>query len=173
MADSRLSVGAIPLAMMSASCAGSSLQLSSVTVTNGLGPWNSSTGSASASGTPKPVREGPMARRSTCLGPVPVMINPPMPTLAPVCTRIRVERLRACAAGDALGVDVGVGIGVVVGLGVGVTGGGVGVGVPGGVGVEEGEGVGVEEGEGVGVDAVGVGVGVGAIGVEVGVDVGV
>src|ERR1044072_6569234 len=136
--------------MMAASCTGSSLQLSSVIVTNGLGPCNSSTGSASASGTPEPVREGPMARRSRCLGPVPVMINPPMPTLAPICTCARVEWFRACAAGVGLGVDVGVGIGVVVGLAVGVTGRGVGVSVP--------VGVGVEEGEGVGVDAVGVGV---------------
>ena len=57
----------MPVASISASCTGSSLQLSLVTVTNPPGPCSSSTGSASASGTPV-VREGPMARRSTCLG---------------------------------------------------------------------------------------------------------
>ena len=30
------------------------------------------------------VKEGPMARRSTCFGAVPVMMKPPMPTLSPV-----------------------------------------------------------------------------------------
>ena len=48
------------------------------------------------------------------MGPVPVMMKPPIPTLAPVCTRIRVERLRACAAA------MGVGVGVALGVGVGV-----------------------------------------------------
>ena len=45
------------------------------------------------------------------------MMNPPIPALSPVCTRIRVERLSACAAGVAVGVGVGEG-GVAVGLGV-------------------------------------------------------
>ena len=60
-----------------------------------------------------------MARMSTCFGVLPVMMNPPMPTLSPVWTRIRVERLMACAA------EVGLAEGV-------------GVAVPGGVGVEVG-----------------------------------
>ena len=83
------------------------------------------------------------------MGAVPEIMNPPMPTFSPVCTRIRVDRLTACAAGVALG--VGVGAGVRVGVGVGA--GGVGVG---------------ETGVGVGVGGVGVGVSVG-LGVGVGV----
>ena len=54
-------------------------------------------------------------------------MNPPMPALSPVCTRIRVERLTACAPGvglevgvvDGEGVSVGVEVGVGVGIGVG------------------------------------------------------
>jgi hypothetical protein len=59
-----------------------------------------------------------------------------MPTLSPVCTSIRVERLRGCAgnAGEAVGVGVGVGEGVDVGVGVAV-GAGVGEGVAVAVGV--------------------------------------
>src|SRR5205814_8946312 len=105
--------GEMPVAMIAVSCAEWSLQLSFVIVTNELGPCSSSTGSASALGIPNWVNEGPMARRSTCFGALPVMINPPMPTLCPVWTRIRVERLSACAAG----VGLGVGVGVVVGVG--------------------------------------------------------
>jgi hypothetical protein len=71
-------------------------------------------------------------------------MNPPMPTLSPVCTSKRVERLSGRAGvGEAVGVGVGVTIGVGLtlavgvgvglwvglGLGVGVTGVGVGVGV--------------------------------------------
>src|ERR1700682_3273221 len=85
-----------------------------------VGPWSSITGSASASGTPKAVKEGPIPRRITCLGALPVTMKPPMPTLASVRTRMRVERLRACAAGDTLGLGLGVGVGVGVPGGVGV-----------------------------------------------------
>ena len=55
-------------------------------------------------------REGPMARRMTFLGWVPVMIKPPMSTLSPVCTDRRVEMLPS---------RVGIGVGVGVGVGVG------------------------------------------------------
>ena len=43
-------------------------------------------------------------------------MNPPMPTLAPVSTRIRVDRLIACAAGLGVGVSVPVGVGEGVGV---------------------------------------------------------
>src|ERR1700730_7165035 len=100
-----------------------------------VGPCSSSTGSASAPGTPKAVKEGPIPRTITCLGALPVTMKPPMATLASVRTRMRVERLRGCAAGSpfglglGLGVGCGVGVGGGVGLGVGVGGGGVGDGV--------------------------------------------
>ena len=48
------------------------------------------------------------------------MIIPPIPTLSPVCTSMRVDRLRACAGGVGLGVTVGVGIGVKVAVAVAV-----------------------------------------------------
>ena len=67
------------------------------------------------------------------------MINPPIPTLSPVPTFRRVERLTACPTGGGVTVAVGptVGEGVPPGgvpVGDGVGGGGVGVGGP-GVGV--------------------------------------
>src|ERR1043166_4410165 len=138
----------MPLAMIRASCVGSSLQLSLRIVLNAPGPCNSMTGSASGLGAPGP-REGPMARRSTFFGAVPAMMNSPMPTFSPVWTFIRVERFSACATGvgvgdgvgggvgvDGVGEDGGVGLGGMVSEGVGVTVAvGVGVGVPDGVGV--------------------------------------
>jgi len=48
------------------------------------------------------------------------MIIPPIPTLSPVCTSMRVDRLRACAGGVGVGVTVGVGIGVKVAVAVAV-----------------------------------------------------
>ena len=66
------------------------------------------------------------------------MMKPPIPTLSPVRTRSRVERLIAFETGLGLGVGVPVGAGVtpgvVVGAGVGVGVGvdGTGVGEPGG-----------------------------------------
>src|ERR1043166_609548 len=136
MADSRSLVGGMPEAMIAAAWAGSSCQLLFVIVTNAPWPCSSSTGSASVLGTPNCASEGPMARRSRCFGPDPVMMNPPMPTFSPVCTSIRVERLGACAPGTGLGEGVGVGDGDGdgEGLGVGVGSGGVGVGVAVGVG---------------------------------------
>src|SRR5439155_2529991 len=90
------------------------------------GPCSSMTGSAKA-GTPNCAREGPMARRRTCLAPDPVIMKPPMPTLSSVWTSIRVERLRGRAGpGEGVGVELGVGVGLGVGDNVGV---GVGVGV--------------------------------------------
>src|ERR1700675_2373241 len=50
-------------------------------------------GLASTPGTPKVAREGPMARTRTVFGVVPPMMKPPMRTLSPVWTRLRVERL--------------------------------------------------------------------------------
>src|SRR5688572_31369357 len=100
----------------------------------------------------------------TRFGPVPETINPPIPTLLPVCTRIRVERLIACViSGVAVGDAVGVGATVALGLGVGVAGVTVGLGVAGGVTVGVGVAGGVTVGVGVaGGVTVGVGVGVGA-----------
>src|SRR5204863_3987307 len=124
-------------------------QLSLMIVVKPGGPCNSSTGSASGLGTPKAANEGPIPRRSTCLGALPVMMKPPMPTLASVRTRIRVERLSACAAGVGLGVGVGatVAVAVTVAVGVAVEGGGVSITVAVAVGV----GLGVDDGVGRGV----------------------
>src|SRR5438045_8702587 len=151
IADSRLFDGASPVAMMSAFCTGSSIQLSLVTVVKPLGPWSSSSGSANGLGTPTLDNEGPIPRRSTCLGSEPVIMNPPIPTLASVRTRNLVETLSACAGpgvgltpGDPPTVAVGVAFGVPVAVGVGVTlGDALGVGDGVGVGVTPGVGVGV------------------------------
>ena len=78
-------------------------------------PYNSRNGSASGFGTPDEFKEGPIARTRTCFGLAPVMMKPPMPTLSPVPTRIRVERFRAW-----LGVGVGLAVGVAVALAVAV-----------------------------------------------------
>ena len=97
------------------------------------------------------------------MGTVPVMMKPPMPTLSPVCTRIRVERLMALVVGVALGVAVGLGTIVADGVGVGVGGMIVAVGL--GLGVV-GLTLGVAVGLGVVVGltvAVAVGVGVGVV----------
>src|SRR5437870_8699606 len=110
-----------------------------------VGPCSSITGSASGLGTPNAANEGPIPRRITCFGALPATMKPPMPTLASVRTRRRVDRLSACAAGVTLGLGLGVGVGVAgigvwlgVGLGVGVAGGGVWLGVGLGVGVAGG-----------------------------------
>src|SRR5262245_21535506 len=87
-----------------------------------------------------------MARTRTVFVSLPVIINPPIRTLSPVSTAVRVEILPSVLVG---GVALGVGVGVGEPLGVGV-------GEPLGVGVGEPFGVGVGEPEGVGV---GVGVG--------------
>src|SRR5437870_13194684 len=86
-----------------------SRQLSLMMVTNPGGPCSSKMGSASGLGTPKLANEGPIPRRTTRLGALPVMINPPMATLL-----LRVERLRACAGGAGLGLGLGVGASVAV-----------------------------------------------------------
>ena len=125
IADSRSLVGARPVAWIAACWV--SFQLSLVIVVKPPNPCSSITGSASGSGTPKAAKEGPIPRRSTVLGAVPVIMNPPMPTLASVSTRRRVERLTGCAA--AVGLGVMLGVGVVVGVGVGVSTGTVAVGV--------------------------------------------
>src|SRR5664279_4355180 len=93
-----------------------------------------------------------MARTMTRLGATPVTMNPPMPTLSPPSTCMRLEKLTGCAGGLTPGVGLGtggvVGFGVPVGgVGVGVGSGGVGVG---GVGGMAGAGVGVATGRGLG-----------------------
>src|ERR1043166_7896348 len=115
MAASRSSVGGRPVAAIAASWV--SLQLSLITVVKPLGPCSSRVGFAIAFGMPNRVSDGPRARSSTCLGPLPVMINPPMPTLSPVWTSILVEMLRACEAAP-LGVDVAEAVAVALGPGV-------------------------------------------------------
>ena len=69
------------MAMIAASWV--SLQLLLVIVAKPLGPCSSMIGSASGLAIPTTLNDGPIARRSTCFGAVPVMINPPMPTLSP------------------------------------------------------------------------------------------
>src|SRR5438034_261670 len=89
-------------------------------VTNPGGPCSSKMGSASGLGTPKLAKEGPIPRRTTRLGSLPVMIKPAIPTLASVRTRRRVERLTACAAGIGVGVGTGVPVAVAVAVAVAV-----------------------------------------------------
>src|SRR6266436_10035431 len=90
-------------------------QFSFMVVTNPGGPFSSKMGSASGLGTPELANEGPIARRTTRLGALPVMMNPPMPTFASVRTRIRVERLSACAApGVGVGLPATVAVAVAV-----------------------------------------------------------
>src|ERR1044072_5589038 len=114
----------MPVAWISASWV--SLQLLLVIVAKAPGPCNSMTGSASTPVTPTWINDGPIARSNTCFGALPVMMNPPMPTLLPVCTRIRVERLIACVGGVAVGLGLalavadGLGEGAIVAVAVGV-----------------------------------------------------
>src|ERR1044071_2082576 len=128
MADSRSFVGANPLASISVCWV--SFQLLFGTVMNVPEPCNSRVGSANSSeaGNPNFVKDGPIARMITLLGTLPVMIRPPIPALSPVSTRIREDRLSACApevgveVGVALagGVAVALAVAVVVGVGVGL-----------------------------------------------------
>src|SRR2546423_655014 len=118
MTDSRSSVG---WKMVPSICARwSSFQLSFLKINAPLLPRSSRTGSRSRSLSPACAREGPMPRRNSFLGVLPVMIKPPIMTLSPVPTRRRVEMFKAWA-GDA----------VAVGVAVGVAGGGGGGGVGG------------------------------------------
>src|SRR5213079_1197288 len=89
-------------------------------------------GSASTSLMPELTSDGPMPRTATSLGALPVMMNPPIITLSPISTRIRVEILSAWD-GEGVGVSVGVGVGVDVGVEVAI-----GVAVAVGVGVDVG-----------------------------------
>ncbi len=66
-------------------------QLSFVAMICPLASCNSSVGSASAPATPCADSDGPSARTSTCLLPVPCTMKPAMPTLSPVSTCRRVE----------------------------------------------------------------------------------
>src|SRR5215210_1647185 len=156
MADSASLVGASPVAAIAACCV--SFQLSLMTVVNPAGPCSSITGSASTSVSPLWIKEGPIPRTITCLEALPVMMKPPMPTLSPTDTRMRVERLTACVINP--GVAVGVAVGIAVGVGVG----------PPGVAVAVAMGVAVAVAVALGVGPGGVGVAVAvAIGVAVGV----
>ena len=98
MADSLTLPGGIPVVWTSARAVGQS----SFVVTLPFGLCNSRTGSASTLGTPAAAKEGPMPRSTTCFVPF-LMMNPPIRTSSPVCTRPRVEILskRAVAAGVA------------------------------------------------------------------------
>ncbi len=98
------------------------------------------------------VNDGPIPRKSTRFGEVPVMMKPAMPAFSPVCTRRRVDKLIACvtrgvAVGDGVG-DAMVGLGDAGGLAVGVAVGAGGV--MKGVGVAEGVADGERGGLGVG-----------------------
>src|SRR6476660_6001001 len=61
-----------------------------------------------------------MARRITFLGPFPVMVNPPIITFSPMSTFPRVETLRTCDGGVAVGVADGDAVGVAVAVAVAV-----------------------------------------------------
>src|SRR5262249_601524 len=135
--DSLGSVGASPRAISSFAWLGLSCQLSSCISKAPLEPRSSKVGSARKSGTPAAPSDGPIPRKATGLGPLPVIMNPPINTLSPVSTRIRVEIFNA-RPGDPLGVTVGVALGVDVAVAVAV---GVALGVT--VGLAGGEGVGV------------------------------
>src|ERR1051325_166184 len=95
-----------------------SIQLSVVIVGKPFGPWSSSTGSSNGSGTGS---EGPIPRTITCLGSAPVIMKPPIPTLASVRTRRRVETLSGCTGpGPPVAVAVGLADPVTVEVAVGV-----------------------------------------------------
>src|SRR5207248_7045280 len=101
--------------------------------------------------------DGPIARAITRFVPEPVIMNPPMPTLAPPWTYTRPEMFSNCTfTGVAVGAAVGVGVAVSVGVAVAVA-------VAVGVAVGEAVAVAVAVGEAVAV-AVGVAVAV-AVGV--------
>src|ERR1044072_8149017 len=108
----------MPVAMIAAAWTGSSCQLSLVMVAMPA-PCSDITGSASALATPTWLRDGPMARRSKCFGALPVMMKPPMATLAPVSTFIRVDGCWSWA-GVAVGVVECVAVGAMVAVAVGV-----------------------------------------------------
>ena len=92
MADSRSLLGARPVAMISASCV--SLQLSLVRCKKPAGPCSSRTDQQAHSEL-NFTNDGPMPRSKRCRGPLPVTMNPPMPTSLPVPTNKRVERFVA------------------------------------------------------------------------------
>src|ERR1044072_1420825 len=94
-----------------------SLQLSFALRTPPLAPRNSSTGSFKTSVSPACWSEGPRARMTTFFGALPVIINPPIIMLSPLCTRMRVEMLSACAFRCGRGLADGLGEGLADGLG--------------------------------------------------------
>src|ERR1700750_3445273 len=77
------------------------------------GPRDSRTGSCKTATSPACRREGPRARIARFFGAVPVMMNPAIITLSPVCTRMRVEMFN----GRVLVPGFGVGEGLVPGEG--------------------------------------------------------
>src|SRR5882757_8688746 len=78
---------------------------------------SSKVGLANTLGTPNGMSSGPMARIMTVFGAVPWTIKPPIITLSPVWTKLRVLMLPSIDAG--VGVAEGVAVGMGVGLGVG------------------------------------------------------
>src|SRR3954470_3569727 len=144
MADSNSLLGGMPVALISA--AWRSFQLLSVASNVVSARCSSSTGSAKA---PATGRLGPSPRSSTFLFSEPTTINPPINTLSPLPTCLRVDKFNSWLGGVGVGVGVAVGVGLGVVLGVGVAVGlAVAVGVAVGVGV--GDGVGLGEGVGAG-----------------------
>ena len=91
MADSRSLVGGIPVSSIGIRWL--SLQLSFEPRSDPAPSRSSRIGSCSALGTPNGVKEGPMARMSALVVPVPVIIKPPIKALSPVPTASRVEIL--------------------------------------------------------------------------------
>src|SRR4051812_28323944 len=126
MADSKSLLGGMPVAVISAACL--SFQLLSIASSVVSARCSSSTGSANA---PLTGKLGPRPRNKTFLLSVPTTINPPISTLSPLPTCLRVDRFWSWLGGVGFGVGVAVGVGVGVGLGVAV---GVAVGVGVGVG---------------------------------------
>jgi hypothetical protein len=142
-ADSASWLGGIVLALISNSSL--SRQLSFVVTGSPAPSKSSSTGSCNAPSTACAVSDGPIARRITFFGSVPVMMMPPIKTFSPVCTLSRVEMFSSCS-GATVGVGVADGDGLAVALGKGVA-----VGVTVAVGSGEIVGTGVGEAVGVGV----------------------
>src|SRR5678816_3515021 len=97
--DSRLLESANPAAVMIAACAGSSIQLSFARSNAPLSSRSSRVGSASAFGTPKSLRLGPIPRRIILVSPLlPPRIKPAIVMSEPVLTKARVLMLPSLEA---------------------------------------------------------------------------
>src|SRR5437588_12996161 len=78
---------------------GAFIQLSLDASNPPLESYSSKIGSCNALEIPEFERLGPIARKMTFFGPLPVMINPPIMTLSPVWTKARVEILANLTGG--------------------------------------------------------------------------